>query len=282
MGLEIKLLTNGTLMTPERIENIAKFLNSVQISVDGYSEDSNASIRGVGHFRKALDAVDIFLSYGIETSIAVTPSWDLLEKNPAGYIEFAKDLIRKYEGKPFEVKFSEGLSVGRTINPTDKFNEEYSTRIKEIQKGVFGELYELATFVEKMSSNTIFDNCMFGGLSVSSVGDVYLCPEIGSLSPIANIRTHSFEEIWSRSNVAEKSTSIVMLSPCNKCELMFICGGGCRLKEFPDLANRTSYSGLNYAQIPPRVCSPSIKEKFYKMMIESNEYLYSPIGEESL
>lgn len=281
IGLEIKILTNGLLMTSERIADIAQYLTSVQISIDGYSEESNATIRGVGHFQKALNAVEVFISYGVETSIAITPSWNLLKSSMVEYIKFAKDMIAKYKGKPFEVKFSEGLSLGRAINPSDELNDNYATLMKSIQKEVYGEHFELVTFVEKMESNTIMDNCLFGVFSVSSTGDVYLCPEIGSLMPIANIRTTPFKEICNQAYIAERATCISMLSPCNKCELMYICGGGCRVKAFPDLVKRTSFSNLNYEEISPRVCSSVIKEKFYKMMIESNEYLYSTLEEDT-
>lgn len=76
LGLQVKLLTNGTLMNDKRIKSLACYLSSVQISIDGYSEESNAIIRGAGHFEKSLKAVDRLLDYGIETSIAVTPSLD--------------------------------------------------------------------------------------------------------------------------------------------------------------------------------------------------------------
>ena len=281
IGLEVKILSNGVLLTSNIIADIAQYLNSVQISIDGYSEESNATIRGDGHFQKSLDAVDALVSYGIETSIAITPSWDLLKSNMADYVNFAKELIVKYEGKPFEIKFAEGLSAGRTIKPSKELNKNYADIIKQIQEEVYGELFDLTTFVERMSTNTILDNCMFGAFSVSSTGDVYLCPEISSLMPIANIRTDSFKDICDKADVAEKATCISMLSPCNACELMYICGGGCRIKEFPNLVKRSLFSDLNYEEVSHRVCSPSIKERFYKMMIESNEYLYTPIGDDT-
>lgn len=277
LGLKVKLLTNGALMTNNRIAKIAKYLHSVQISIDGYSEETNATIRGMGHFQKALNAVDAFIAHGVETSIAITPSLDLLLKNPIGYVNFAKYLISKYKGKSFEVKFAEGLSTGRNINPSQKYNDEYAAIIKNIQKEIYGEHYDLIMFVEKMSNNIIFNNCMFGNFSVSSVGDVYFCPELGSLLPVANIRHSPFTEIFKESAIAEKATEISKLQPCNHCELMYICGGGCRIKEFPLLVNRRSFNNIDYTTIPPRSCSNKIKEMFYKFMIESNEYLYTYI-----
>lgn len=278
LGLQVKLLTNGTLMNDKRIKSLACYLSSVQISIDGYSEESNAIIRGAGHFEKSLKAVDRLLDYGIETSIAVTPSLDLLRTHSTDYVYFAKELVNKYKDKPFVVKFAEGLSSGRNIKPSEKMNVEYAAIVKNIQRAIYGTQYELMTFVENIKSNVILDNCMFGIISVASNGDVFFCPEIGSLQSVANIRTTPFSEIYNKSKKAEDATKISKLKPCNQCELLYICGGGCRIKEFPQLAKQTSFENIDYRAIQRLNCSRALKEKFYRLMIESNEYLYTPIG----
>lgn len=280
IGLEVKILTNGTQMNPERIDKLSKYIQSVQISIDGFSEETNSPIRGRGSFSKALEAVDSFVKHGIETSIAVTPPFEILQNHIEDYISFAKNLAAKYTGKPLLIKFAEGLSSGREINPTKEFNEEYANLIKRIQKQIYDDDYDLITFVETMSNDVIMDNCMFGVFSIASNGDVYFCPDIGELSPIANIRTSSIKDIFKKSLIAEKATLISKLKPCNECELRYICGGGCRTKEFPELVNRTSFENINYDSIPIRSCNSKIKERFYNLMIQSNEYLYTSLDEE--
>ena len=39
LGLEIKLLTNGALLTKTIIETLSQYISSVQISIDGFSEE---------------------------------------------------------------------------------------------------------------------------------------------------------------------------------------------------------------------------------------------------
>lgn len=279
LGLELKLLTNGSLITPIDAKQMARYINSVQISIDGYSEDSNATIRGKGHFQKALNAVESFLNNGVETSVAITPPFEMVRDHIDEYASFAKELYAKYTNKPFQVKFAEGLSRGRMINPSDKTNEEYANIIKLILKQIYEEDYDLITFVETMSNNVILDNCMFGVFSISSNGDVYLCPEIGELLPISNVRLAPLSEIVDKSKTAENATIITKLKPCKDCNLRFICGGGCRTKEFPELSKRISFENIDYDRIPQRNCNDKIKERFYDLMIRSNEYLYTPIGE---
>lgn len=274
LGLEVKLLTNGSLLTRERIQNLSMFLKSVQISIDGFSEESNSRIRGKGHFLKALFAIEQFVKMGIETSVAITPSYEMLIKYTKEYISFANELAEKYSDKNFTVKFTENLSPGRNVNLTELQNEEYASLIANIQKEIYGIDSDFIDFVQTMSNDIIRDNCMFGVFSVSSNGDVYFCPEIHKLKPYANIRNSSFEDIYHQAINAEKATSVTQLQPCCDCELEFICGGGCRIEEFPKIAKLISFdidkSNFNFS----RDCNIKIKEKFYDLMIRSNEYLF--------
>ena len=85
----------------------------------------------------------------------------------------------------------------------------------------------------------------------------------------------SMKVIYEKSKIAEEATLITNLKPCKDCELRFICGGGCRIEEFPELVKRTSFDGLDIDRISSRHCSQNLKSKFYDLMIRSNNYFYS-------
>ncbi len=273
LGLEVKLLTNGSMIKPNHIDTLANYLSSVQISIDGYSEESNSKIRGKGHFQKALSAIDLFVSKGVETSVAITPSYELLKAHVDDYISFAKELIEKYIDNPFTVKFTSELSSGRKINPTKEQNEEYASLIMSIQRQIYGEDSEFIEFVQTVGKGFIRDNCMFGVFSIASNGDVYYCPEVHKLSPFANVRKNSFLEICQMSKKAEDATSVTKLIPCSTCELKFICCGGCRIEDFTNIANINNFATDKGSRFE-RMCSSSVKEKFYNLMVRSNEYLF--------
>lgn len=277
LGLKVKVLTNGVLWSTDHIEEVCRFIDSVQVSIDGFSEESNAVIRGKNSFNKALSFVEKFVSHNIDTSVAITPPLSQLRNHVKDYANFAQYLASKYENCKFEVKFAEGLIHGRNINPSPLYNKEYHNLMSELQESLYGSEYEVESFAETFYDNVILDNCMFGVFAVASNGDVYFCPQIGDLSPIANIRTTSFAEICNESLIAEKATNISNLKPCNECELKYICGGGCRIKEFPMLTQRSTFVGFNPDDISPRQCSMNVKDKFYDMMIRSNRYLFKPI-----
>ena len=275
MGLEVKIMTNGTQISPKRAAFLAKYVSSVQISIDGYSEKSNSPIRGDGNFEKALTAVDLFLKYGVHTAIAITPPIDCLRENFNGYVQFSQELSEKYKNMPFEIRFAEELMKGRYINPTDSFKKEYFDLVHKIQQMLYGEDYDVLLFVEALYDNVILDNCMFGNFAVASNGDVFCCARIGDLRPIANVRTSSFDKIYKKAQIAEKLSLITNLKPCKECELRFICGGGCRIEEFPELTQKTSFEGFDIDDVPPRFCNQKVKNKFYDLMIRSDRFFYS-------
>lgn len=277
LGLKVRVLTNGSMLTKKRIDTISPYLDSIQISIDGFSEESDSIIRGKGHFRKAMNAIDFLVSNGVSTSVAITPSLQLLEEHIEEYSSFAEKLAKTYSGDKFMVKFSESLLSGRDICPSKRDNDEYYKLIQTLRRALNGPNFEIMSFVHSFHTNTIMDNCMFGVFAIASNGDVYFCARTSDLKPVANIRTHSFSEILQLSDIAEKATRITNLKPCGTCDLRYICGGGCRIDEFNDLVDRTQFDNIDYDSIPPRRCSAAFKNRFYRLMIESNPYMYSEI-----
>lgn len=268
-NLKVRILSNGTLMTDKWIEDYSKYIDSIQISVDGFSEETNSEIRGRGNFEKSLHAIDQFVLHGVNTSVAVTPSFNLLKNNINQYANFAISLKSKYTGKTnFLVKFSEGLLEGRDVCPSKSLNDEYYNLMMLLNKKLHGDHYELLSFIRAYSNDVIMDNCMFGVFSVTSNGDVYFCARITGLQACGNIKTTPFDEIVQLSKEAEKATCIDNLKPCKECNLKYICGGGCRIDEWPSLVNRTSFADINYDTIEPRSCNQNYKNKFYKLMID--------------
>ena len=279
VGLKVRVLTNGSLLTAARVAAVTPYLDSIQISIDGFSEESNSIIRGTGHFDKAMNAVTSFVNGGVNTSVAITPSLDLLRTHLNEYSLFAENLVRKIPNKNFVVKFSENLLKGRDICPSEQGNDEYYRLIKALRRNLNGSKFEIMSFVHSLNGNTIMDNCMFGVFAVSSNGDVFLCARTNDLKPVANIRKQSFSEIIRLSDMAVKASLIMNLRPCNTCELRYICGGGCRIDEFRSLVCRASFDNIDYDAIPPRQCRQEYKNTFYRLMIESNPYLYSEVIE---
>lgn len=216
LGLQVSILTNGTLFRENDIPQLSKYIDSIQISLDGYSEDSNSRVRGEDNFEKALNSVDLFVKNGVRTSISITPPLEEVKYHWMDYVKFSKSLIEHYQNFDFEIRFADELLKGRHINPSDQEKREYFNIINQILKEIYGSDYDIMYFVRDLYYGAIMDNCMFGIFAVKSNGDVYLCARIGDLKPIANIKNTSLSQINAISYSAEKSSRIMNLTPCNR------------------------------------------------------------------
>lgn len=220
LGLKVKLITNGTLLSSEQIRELAPYIYAVQVSIDGFSEESNSKIRGKGNFQKALSTVDVLLSMDIETDIAVSPPIEILRNHIDEYVSFAKQLYMKYSGKKFQIKFAEELLHGRDVNPSKQYNQSYFELVNQIQTMVYGADYPVMNFVRALYNNRILENCMFGNFSVGANGDVFYCARSGDIPAFANIRRNSFADILENAIHAQEISKISHLAPCKNCELV--------------------------------------------------------------
>lgn len=273
-NLKINILSNGTLWKDELIDEIAPMIAKIQISIDGYNEEVNAKVRGTGNFQKALDTVDQFIKHGTYTEIAVTPLYNKSLKDTAPqYIEFGKKLLEKYPYNLFTIKFNGDLMDGRDLTFTDEEKQEYLQNAENTIKACFGDVFDIP-FIRFHREFGIQDNCAYGNLSVAANGDLYFCADAPVMQPFANLRKDSFEDITHLIKKAKKLSNVKNLRPCNTCELMYICGGDCRIKYFEEL-KKGSIKDLETQDIKPRKCNKEIKENFYKLMIRTNEWIFN-------
>lgn len=270
-GLDIKLLTNGVMWTEEMVDSIANKIYSVQISIDGYSEEENSRIRGRGNFQKALDTVDFFMKRGVRTQIAVTPYPDNdLSDKVSQYADFAKSLKAKYDNSAtLKIVFTSGFMDGRNISLSPTQRESYRDIMNNVMTEYLDEDARDYPFIIDHQQRRIMTNCSYGCLNISSDGNVFICSKSG-LTPVANVRTHSISEIMAISKSASALSEIDNLKPCCDCYLKYICGGGCRVDEFPAL--KTGPYKLDYQ--PERKCDATVRNEFYDLMIRTNEQIF--------
>lgn len=273
LGLKVGVLSNGLLWSQDFINSTKKSIDEVQISIDGYDADSYMSVRGSDTFDLALETVDRLIDAGIRVTVAVTPLLETLISNENEYISFAEKLIEKYREKEFFVKFNTELLAGRTISPTETENDKYRTIVKRI-KARSGLRSEDEGFALDHIHNTLFNNCGYGGLSIASNGDVYLCNLVGQCAKQANVRNQTFEQILSISQKARMLSDINNLSPCKECALKYLCGGGCRIKNFKALVESDICAQEFTSFIREVPCTRKQKEQIYRLMVSSNSLFY--------
>lgn len=272
LGLEIRILSNGTLWTDELINKIAPLINEIQISIDGYNEETNAKVRGVGNFRKSMDCVDKFCKLNVKTEIGMTPLFDNELKNEySKYVDFINEIQKKYDRK-VKITFSGDILDGRDMEFSNEEKEEYKIIAEQVLTSCYGNFLDIP-FVIFHKNNRIQKGCSYGNFVISSNGDVYVCALVELMSPIANIRRTNFKEIIELAKIAKKASFVDNILPCKNCELKYICGGDCRVKYFKKLAY-LNFKELEDGVFPKRECTLEQKEKFYELMIKTNEQLF--------
>lgn len=265
LGISVTVLTNGLLWTPELIQKLSLFIDEVQISIDGYDSKSYASVRQVDGFQRALDTIIAFSKTQSKVCMAVTPLYDNIEEFVKRFESFGKRFLK--ENPNVTIKINMELIPGREINPTETENQKYREKLKELTEVLYPDYYK-KNFILNFTEKTLMRNCGFGEISLASNGDVYWCNRIFELSPILNIKDSSFKDLFKKSDFVRTLTDVDHSELCSKCEIRYICGGSCRIK-WPDINN---YNKQNHMW--QNVCPAGRKEKFYKQMIESNEFFF--------
>ncbi|MBQ7561744.1 MAG: radical SAM protein [Synergistaceae bacterium] len=271
LGLYVQVLTNGTLWDETRVAKLSPYINEIQISVDGFDEQSNSEIRGRNAFIPAMNTLESFLKYpDILTIAVITPSYDGLEQHIIEYKEFAKRLA----DKNILVLIQKELLDGRNLIADTERNKKLEDSVNKI----YSEIYpnsELTSFINTHRGNNILRGCGWGNLTVSASGDVYFCGRVHDVRKYANIRTNNFDDIMTIRKLVRQRSFVDYLQPCCNCELKYICGGGCRVKNFPDIvkADIKDFSLETFTSTRKIKCSGEYKEKFYRLMIESNSFL---------
>ena len=272
-GLDVDLISNGTLWTDELIDKVAPYVNRIQISVDGYDEETNARVRGSGNFNKALICVDKFIKAGVFTSIGMTPFYDdRLKDEHDKYASFIKNMRNKYSSDCFDIFFNSELLDGRDRFFSDKEKRDFFKTAEMVFRDCNGDVMDIP-FVKVHRQNKVQKNCSYGNLAISCTGDVYFCALVELMKPVANIRNTSFEKIIELAEKAKISSCVDNILPCKNCELKYICGGDCRVKYFKSLAD-FNIDDIESGKIPTRICDQSRKEYYYDLMIRTNEQIF--------
>ena len=272
-GMRVQLLTNGTLWTPSKILQIAPYIQEVQISVDGYNEEENSKVRGKGNFYKALKALELFLEQGVFGEVAITPAQDgTLGDKVDEYVDFVKSLFERFGDERFNLKISGDILDGRDLKFAEQERKERLKAVEQIYLKVF-ETTQDEPFAEFHRQRKKEGNCIYGNLNVTADGKVYACPVLGKMTPFADLRQDTFEEVMRRSEMARKISHVDSIEPCSSCELRYICGGDCRIEYFPSLLEGDTVCSKD-CKAPRRICTKAYKDSMYDLMVRTNELCF--------
>ncbi|MGG7048493.1 MULTISPECIES: radical SAM protein [unclassified Campylobacter] len=223
-GHKITLFTNGILINEKNINKIASAVSEIQISLEGISKEAYETNRGKGNYEKILNAIKLIKSQNIKLILAITVLPDTLDDICNNLINF----IKKINYQNLEIRINNDIEmIGAAVKELNFKNYD----IEHSDKAIF----ELMKKIIKLGipskttkqQNIKFKNCGIGTSIVIDVdGKIYPCSKFGSYS--LDIDKNA-DEILNEFDRINRDTSIDAIRKCEKCDLKYICSGGCRI-----------------------------------------------------
>ncbi|MGB2600376.1 MAG: SPASM domain-containing protein, partial [Candidatus Omnitrophota bacterium] len=255
--IRITVLTNGTLIDKETIRRLQrmKFLEAVQVSIDGSCSEIHDWQRGKGSFLKAIEAVKLLRKNSITVktkAIINTHNYTDIE----GMIKLAIDMGRG------GMDFGDAVECGRAaVYSRDMtFEGEIHRRIMDdlfalrkkypdfVIGGSLGQKMEMLEDFYKngpgKGNRGVYSTCPAGQnmLSIRSDGKVVPCSAFWTLI-CGDIRKDSLRDIWDNSEVLNEirglaEEPLVKNNPiCEGCDYLSYCNGGCRASAYYSSGN---------------------------------------------
>ena len=227
----MNVVTNGTLLTKERLLKMRDLGVGIGISIDGCDEKSNemrVDTSGKPIFSKIITALDTAKENDMDISFSVTLTEESL-KSKDGIL----DLIKKYNIKGFGFNIlmnSDGLGL----------RPDYYKRASKFIIDCFVELRKFGIYEDRvMRKVKAFQKAQiyYSDCAAQSGGQIVFVPD-GSIGVchgclaerkyfISNVDDKNFDASKNETLKEWASLSPVNKEECQDCEALGICGGGC-------------------------------------------------------
>ncbi len=252
--MRYEILSNGTLITEKTLEQFQAGkrrlrLNSIQISIDGSSEEIHDHSRP-NSFSRAIRGLKLLKEAGFPMTVRVT-----INRFNYSDLENTARLLLEEVGLPgFSTneaypcgatnRFEEGimLSVAQRREVMDtltRLNEKYHDRINATagplalakQECLYQEAINQG--IKQMPGRGYLTACggVFEKIAVLHDGTIVPCHVISDLH-LGNILTDNFLDVWRSHPLMlamreRRSISLDTIEPCNDCDYKGYCTGGC-------------------------------------------------------
>jgi radical SAM protein with 4Fe4S-binding SPASM domain len=218
-GFFLTFMTNGTLITAEKMEEIKKLKTIMfDISLYGATPKTHDGITRVkGSFDRTITAINELVEHGIDVTVKTV----LMNLN----IHESCDINALCEQLGVHHWMDPGIAPKKngSLEPL-----QYDLSFEDMETYLSAEDFDLSYLSEKQEKDPVYRfNCKAGKAtcSISPSGIVYPCV----MMPLAvgNIREKSFKEIWHTKPSYElerlRNLTSYHLPTCSKCDLASFC-----------------------------------------------------------
>lgn len=261
IGLNVVLLSNGTLINKSNYRYIAKRCVEIQISLDGPTAELHEKIRGIGSYQKTMDTIRLLSTVSKYLIIAMTPIPDTIDKFEEAFADFMMQIDAINKKNNIFLNLTPVLQKGRFVNEIDRFDDSY---FYQKVKHIVDKFIEKDYFEKKDASSFVPGekkyNCGFGeSYTVWWDGSIRSCYKSAKLikCPI------TAKELLTMINNQFEKSKVSLVEVCQNCDLRFLCGGSCRVR------NQEERGGLLNGG-----CSKEYKQHLYDILIMYNELMF--------
>ncbi len=221
-GIRVRLLTTG--YNPDRVENALKYIDEIQISIDGLEETHDSYKGRKGSFERAIESSKRALKNGkvkITTNTVVSM---LNYREVPDLIDFLSQF------KIDTVRITKMMTPKRKLKLGLKEAIELCLQVREKQ-----EEYPNQKIINAFGDCSDVLNCTGGVVyaHIGATGNVFACDyDVENIA--GNINYATFQDIWTNSPIIKDYRRITPIQgECLNCTSRVFCFGNCRIdKEY--------------------------------------------------
>lgn len=254
-GMFVVLFTNGTMIQrPEVADELARYVDRLQMSLDGATAEVNDSIRGKGCFEKVLRAAKLLEDKPLEINIGMA----LMPQNSTNLEKNIEHLTQRFSSN-VNFRIAPAMIDGRAqASHVIKNKEEAQKKLRSL----VGDLYKKhLKAISPTEKNVKINNCGYGEtFTISSIGDVYPCNIYESRVRMGNVRENPISDLLYELELIRDAANVENIPECKTCALKIICFGGCRLNNF-----------YKHGTISKPSCTPEKKREILEFVVNKEE-----------
>ncbi|MFC9595408.1 radical SAM protein [Streptomyces sp. NPDC056944] len=223
LGLEVTLFSNG-MAVPKHLEDITRYADIVQISVDGPTAETHDAIRGPHSFRRAVRAIRLLLDNGVQTRVSTTvmaANWASVKADLPGFVEQWRDTDLRFRISYGAMAHGRGTDLDHDLDTDD---------VRAWVDALLGELREEDDRVHGRNMVQKISGCGYAEqLVVAPDGLVYPCHLMsGALGHVDQL---PLDEIIAYLGRTAAAFGVDNREGCRSCDLRNLCGGSCRVED---------------------------------------------------
>ena len=225
-GIMTCISTNGTLLTAERVERLARSRQvAIQVSMDGSCRETCDAIRGAGVFEAATAAVKLLAATRIPTSINTVLTAQNAPEIPAMHA-MAHALGVSLRVSRFRPS-GRGADNWEALRPSPTQLLAFSDWLAKSGDVRTGDSFFSLTSQERQGLGLNLCGAAKLTCCVGPTGNMYPCAFLQTERfKAGSLRESTFQELWDNSEIYDSFRKLRIHS-CEECQRFDQCHGGC-------------------------------------------------------